>query len=119
MSRPDKQSVTTQLLSGLTDAVPWDVAMSTWWINQRDTGGLRLTSAGYQYLLENGVKHHVLDIDRKLLSQPSTLLVLDRYIDDAYFLDTKAHRLVLFGSQQAVMAELYQDMSRFLASLSS
>lgn len=118
MSHPDKTAVTLDLLSRIPDAVSLEVALTTWWINQRNTGGLRLTAVGHQYLLLNGIAHHSLDIDRELLKKPATLLTLDRHINGPYYLDTKIRRLVLFSSEQAIMAELYQDMEKFLRFLS-
>jgi hypothetical protein len=118
MSRPDKNHVTRELLAQLNLSMTFDDAMASWWLNQRDTGGLRLTNEGYQYLVGSNIPHHTMQVDRDLLKKPSTLLVLDRHINGAYYLDTKLHMLVLFDCKQAVMAELYQDMQKFLKFLS-
>lgn len=93
--------------------------MSTWWINLRDQGGLRLTPLGFKTLSED------LEIESYRFTIPvmaltaKNLLLLDKKITCPYFLErdkTQIH-IVLFGGDQAIMATLYGDVQRWLDSL--
>ena len=108
---------------------PEDRAMITWWANIRRDGGLRLTSHGYQ------IMHDVLKLESWVLDlsdgndtrssrssmTKKIILDLDRKLEWPYYLDfnarKKRRRIVFFGSREAMMAAMYGDIERWLASL--
>ena len=94
------------------------IATKTWWHNIRSTGGLRLTHAGY--LIFDRVldlAHYKFDVaDPKSLNS-DTLLEMDRKIQSPYYIMTKQmipKQIVIFGSSEAVMINLYGDFKRWL-----
>ena len=66
--------------------IDFDQAVSTWWYDSRDTGGLRLTDQGNEIFLECldlDAWHY--EIDAAVLI-PRNLLVMDRYLTCPYHL---------------------------------
>ena len=117
-----KLDIVQRLLVDIPDALrePEDRAMKTWWANIRPQGGLRLTNHGYH------IMHDVLHLEYH--SHPSRspmtkkiILDLDRKLAWPYYLDfnsrKKRRRIVFFGSREAMMAAMYGDLERWLASL--
>jgi len=106
-----------------------DQAMITWWANIRRDGGLRLTHHGYK------IMHDVLKLESWSLDladsddsrsfrsriNKRTVLDLDRKLQWPYYLDfnarKKTRRIVFFGSREAMMATMYGDLERWLASI--
>jgi hypothetical protein len=121
MSRPQKISVTKKLLEEITSPMTLEEAMATWWVNLRQSGGLRLTRSGFDYLVDNKIQCYNFDISTGLVSKPSTLLLLDRKLDCAYYfvpVDRNTSRLSMFGERSSIMASLHSDMSSFVKYLS-
>jgi hypothetical protein len=126
-----KLEIVQRLLVDIPDALrePEDRAMKTWWANIRPQGGLRLTEHGYR------IMHEVLQLESWQMdlsgtdpSHPSRsrvtkkiILDLDRKMTWPYYLDfnarKKRRRIVFFGSREAMMAAMYGDLERWLASL--
>jgi hypothetical protein len=110
---------------------PIDQAMITWWANIRDDGGLRLTHHGYRMLKDVlGMQSWVLNLGDpddtgawRAKINKRTVLALDRKLEWPYYLDFDARRrrrrIVFFGSQEAMMAQLYGDITAWLNSLGS
>jgi hypothetical protein len=104
-------------------------AMITWWANIRRDGGFRLTQHGYE------IMHDVLKLESWVLDlsdgndiqssrsriTKKIILDLDRKLEWPYYLDfntrKKRRRIVFFGSREAMMAAMYGDLERWLASL--
>ncbi len=104
-------------------------AMITWWANIRRDGGFRLTQHGY------AIMHDVLKLESWVLDlsdgndiqsshsriTKKIILDLDRKLEWPYYLDfnarKKRRRIVFFGSREAMMAAMYGDLERWLASL--
>ena len=124
-----------EIVTRLRDSIPEtqresiDQAMITWWANIRRDGGMRLTNHGYQ------IMHDVLKIEswavdlgdrddtgpfRSRMTK-KTILDLDRKLEWPYYLDfnarKKTRRIVFFGSREAMMATMYGDLERWLASI--
>ena len=101
---------------------PWTVAEAddAWWYNRRATGGFRLTDQGAEVMIEQ-LKREAYRI--KLTPDdiaPKMLLELDRKLTSPYYLMFKGHRpdwLILFGSQDATMAMLCDDLKLFVKNL--
>lgn len=63
-----------------------------WWFNfrKKDTGGLRLTEAGLDFITNHAeIKTYQIDIDKNITLTPQVLVWLDQFIDSPYFLDKK------------------------------
>ena len=98
--------------------------MRTWWANIRRDGGMRLTDLGYQILhdvlklesWELDLRDHEREVFTKRL-----ILDLDHNLEWPYFIEInmkkKRRRIVFFGSREAMMATMYGDIERWLASL--
>jgi hypothetical protein len=125
-----KLDIVQRLLADIPDALrePEDRAMKTWWANIRPQGGLRLTQHGYH------IMHEVLQLEswqmdlsddaaRALPGRMTKKIILDldRKLQWPYYLDfnvrKKKKRIVFFGSREAMMAAMYGDLERWLASL--
>ena len=126
-----KLDIVQRLLADIPDALrePEDRAMKTWWANIRPQGGLRLTQHGYH------IMHEVLQLESWQMDLSGTdpshpfrsritkkiILDLDRKMTWPYYLDfnarKKRRRIVFFGSREAMMAAMYGDLERWLASL--
>lgn len=115
----DKFEFTQEIIKQL----PYSLGISAeevyplWWKNIRADGGWRLTALGYKVLsehlnLENyTVKLDLFDLGAKLM------LALDRKLQHPYFIEVVKHvptKLVLFSSKEAVLANLYGDLEKFL-----
>lgn len=124
-----KLDIVQRLLADIPDALrePENRAMKTWWANIRPQGGLRLTNHGYH------IMHEVLQLESWQMDLSGTdpspsrmtkkiILDLDRKLAWPYYLDfnarKKRRRIVFFGSREAMMATMYGDLERWLASLS-
>jgi hypothetical protein len=123
-----KLSLTLGLLQQLPEdkQEPRDQAMKTWWVNIRPQGGLRLTEHGY-YIMHDvlELESWVLDLSDGNATQSSRItkkiiLDLDRKLEWPYYIDfnarKKRHRIVLFGSREAMMAAMYGDLEAWLRS---
>ena len=127
-----KLSITLGLLEQVPEALrePWERAMATWWVNLRPEGGMRLTRHGYDVL------HGVLGIESWTvdLAKPDqssrvwrarlpkrVILDLDRKLEWPYYLDFDARkkraRIVFFSSREAIMASIYGDIEKWLATI--
>lgn len=92
-------------------------AMVSWWVNLRESGGLRLTYHGYHTL------HNILEVESwsvdignaKQIMTKKVILDLDRKLTWPYYIDPKLKRIVFFSSREAMMATLYGDLQSWLA----
>jgi hypothetical protein len=112
---PDKQRLTQQLLTQLPedDRPSFEWALKSWWQDLRDDGGLRLSISGYDVFKFLSIEQHVFDFSRVL--SPSLLMTLNRKLDCPYYLKVgKTPKLIIFGSQQAIMYAMYGDLEKFL-----
>ena len=115
------------IVLGLQEHLPldqrqsWDQAMTTWWINIRPEGGMRLTRHGYNML--HGVlgleswEMELGDKDGNAMTK-RLILALDQKMQWPYYLDIdarkKRRRIIFFGSREAMMATMYGDLQRWL-----
>jgi len=113
----NKRTITEQLVKLIEpeDAVSVDQALKTWWRNIRPSGGMRLTDEGYRALTWADFEHWTVPVDDpKTTVTKRMLLLLDRKLKYPYYIDIKKKHLVLFGSQEAMLATLYGDLAQFL-----
>jgi hypothetical protein len=96
---------------------PVDEIYPIWWQNLRSGGGMRLTDRGYDMFCT------VLELAHYRYSLTGLdirdIINLDRKLQSPYYVEFQkrvAHSLVLFGSQEAVLINLYGDLKKFLHS---
>jgi len=122
----NKKTITDTLLKMLPESrqIDLDQAMKTWWANIRRDGGMRLTDLGYEIMHDVlKLESWALDLsDRERVIFPKRVILdLDRKLAWPYYLDVnikrKRRRIVFFGSREAMMATMYGDLQKWLASL--
>jgi len=99
-------------------------AMKTWWANIRRDGGMRLTDLGYE-IMRDVLKLESWELDlsdrERVIFTKRVILDLDRKLEWPYYIDVnmkrKRRRIVFFGSREAMMATMYGDLQKWLASL--
>ena len=115
----DKLKLTQALVANLPAefAEPVEVAVKTWWSNIRKTGGMRLTEHGfYVFSRVLDLAHYELEIN-PTPGNRRIVLTLDRKLQSPYYIriDKRIPTSVyMFGSREAVMAQLYGDLEKFL-----
>lgn len=115
----DKQRLTEVLVSQLPDGSEETVerAMNLWWYNIRRNGGLRLSELGYFNLKKIlDIESYEMAIDWATFDR-RTILALDRKLQMPYYIMVKKkipQSIVFFGSREAMLAQLYGDLNRFL-----
>jgi hypothetical protein len=118
--RSSRRQLTESLVAQLDPELGIDLltANKTWWHNIRSTGGLRLTHAGYLVfgrVLD--LAHYTFDITDPKSMTSDRLLEMDRKIQSPYYIMTKQmipKQIIIFGSAEAVMINLYGDFKRWL-----
>jgi len=115
----DKRQLTQLLIDQLPAQyrVTVDEIYPIWWQNLRSGGGMRLTDRGYDMFCA------VLELEHYRYSLTGLdirdIINLDRKLQSPYYVEFQkrvAHSLVLFGSQEAVLINLYRDLKKFLHS---
>lgn len=115
----DKLKLTETLVALLPDAYKLSVAeaRASWWYNLRNQGGLRLTQEGFETFVNVlDLEHHRVDLNPQKFDK-RLLLALDKKLQFPYFIHTEkrmARSLSLFSSREAVLANLYNDLKKFL-----
>ncbi len=115
----DKKKLTKTLVAQL-DAelgIDFEWAYKHWWYNLRNNGGMRLTSIGFESFVNSlKIEHYTFDL--KLGDLDSRLIVqLDRRLQTPYYIKAKKMipvQLIFFGSKEAVLANLYGNLKKFL-----
>jgi hypothetical protein len=116
----DKKKLTEELVNQLdTDlGITVKYAMHTWWFNLRKTGGMRLTSPGYQVFKEQlDLTHYEFAIDDPTEFTQHLILDLDRKMQMPYYIHAVKgipKKIIFFGSREAVMVNLYGNLKKFL-----
>jgi hypothetical protein len=107
-----------------------DQSKKSWWWNYRhkDSGGLRLTENGFNFIIENtDVRNYKIDFPKEQKLTPQILIYLDRFIESPYYVNKSsitvfeeraALELYLFsgdikkmGSVKALSKRLNQELS--------
>jgi hypothetical protein len=115
----NKQRLTEELVKQLDPE--WGItlkqAMRTWWFNIRKNGGMRLTAKGLDVfcnLLK--LEHYNYRIDPFDLNS-KIIIAMDRRLQHPYYIVTKKMipvQIIFFGSKEAMMANLYGDIKKFI-----
>ena len=116
----DKRKLTEELVALLPeeDRVSLKFAMSAWWFNIRRSGGMRLTSVGYSAMIDVlEMEHYSYSIDDPHIVDKHLILKLDRKMQMPYYIHAVKgipKKIIFFGSQEAVMVNLYGNLQQFL-----
>jgi len=115
----DKLKLTEILVAELPEefADTVESAKRSWWSNIRKTGGMRLTEHGF-YIFSRVLKlsHYGIDINQTPGNR-RIVLTLDRKLQSPYYIEIVKGipvKLHMFGSREAVAAQLYGDLEKFL-----
>ena len=115
----DKLKLTQALVANLPAEFtePVEVAVKTWWANIRKTGGLRLTEHGfYVFSRVLDLAHYELEIN-PTPGNRRIVLTLDRKLQSPYYIRIDKRiptGVYMFGGREAVIAQLYGDLEKFL-----
>ena len=115
----DKKKLTETLVAQLDSerSITIEHACNTWWYNLRSTGGMRLTASGldaFCNLLK--LEHYDYRIDPFDLNS-KVIIAMDRRLQQPYYIVTKKKipvQIIFFGSKEAMMANLYGDIKKFI-----
>ena len=115
----DKRKLTETLVKQLDPelGITVETALSLWWYNLRAGGGMRLTQAGYETFTRLLKLEHY-DYNLKPFDLNSKIIIaMDRRLQQPYYIVTKKMmpmQIVFFGSKEAMMANLYGDIKKFI-----
>ena len=115
----DKKKLTETLVAELPAhlGITAEDAYATWWANLRTAGGLRLTDRGYDIFCEHlDLEHHHYSLEPFRITM-THVLALDRKLQTPYYIEIEKRipvRVYMFGSREAVTAQLYGDLEKFL-----
>jgi hypothetical protein len=119
---PSRREITLAVIQDLGSDYAWDLdqAMRSGWQNQRDQGGLQLSVIGYRIFRDlAGYEAFEFAVPNAALI-PRNLILLDRRMTWPWAM-VRARgglpQMVMFSSQDAVMATLYGDLEQWLSSL--
>lgn len=115
-----------QLTQQLINLIPGDQSLTVesvlpiWWYNLRKSGGMRLTVAGYTaFAGPLDLDHYEYTITDPMSFTQQTILDLDRKLQLPYYIHIVKgipKKIVFFGSKEAMLANLYGNLSKFLNS---
>ena len=116
----DKQRLAEELVKQLDpdSGVTAKRAMHTWWFNIRKTGGMRLTTLGYQtFTNELDIARYEFAIADPLQFNQHIILDMDRKLQMPYYIHAVKgipKKVIFFGSKEAMVTNLYGDLKKFL-----
>ena len=116
----DKKKLTEQLVQQLDadSGITAKQAMNTWWFNLRKKGGLRLTKTGHDFFKQDlDLSHYEFTVDDPGNFTQHLILDLDRKMQMPYYIHAVKgvpKKVIFFGSQEAVMVNLYGDLKKFI-----
>jgi hypothetical protein len=116
----DKLKLTKKLIAELaeSDRIPVAQARVAWWYNFRNSGGMRLTSAGYRAFCEDlDITAYEYNITDPTDFNQQMILDLDRKIQTPYYIHTVKgipQKVTFFGSKEMIMIRLYGDLRQYL-----
>ena len=116
----DKKKLTEELINLLPEKDRADLTTIShaWWFNTRRNGGMRLTAVGHQAFIEQlDLEHYSYVVDNPMLFNQQTILKLDRKMQMPYYIHAVKgipKQIIFFGSKEAVMVNLYNNLQQFL-----
>jgi len=115
----DKQALTKTLVDQLDPSlgITVDTANKSWWINPRNRGGMRLTKEGHNAFTQLlNLEHYDYNVDPFDLNS-KIIVAMDRQLQQPYYIVTKKQmpvQIIFFGSKEAMMANLYGNIRKFI-----
>ena len=112
----NKRDLTQELIRAWPgDQAPTlDEALFDWYVNIRDSGGLRLTAEGFRVLSQTlEIQHWNLPVEPKTITK-RVLLDMDRKIAFPFYLNIRGKKIIFFSSREAMMATMYGDIAAWL-----
>ena len=88
--------------------------LTDWWYNTRskDTGGLRLTDAGYEVLLKIDLATYDIPYPRETPLSTQVIIYLDQFIDCPYYLTPRS--ITVTNEKKAVELSLFSgDLRKY------
>lgn len=112
-----KLIVTQEMLKTFPESDQYDLrtALIKWWINSRKTGGMRLSSAGFN-LLKN-MDYTAYQFNAKNIATSSNLIMLDQNLECPYYLDglgALESKIYVLGSKEATFIKLHGNFNSFM-----
>jgi len=116
----NKTLVTQQLIDKMAGdlQVTFEQAMKEWWVNIREDGGMRLTEMGYIAFNVMDLERWEYDLHDHKPLRPSLFLALDQKLTCPYYIGIKKNpKLILFGSKEAMLLNLYGNLDQYIGML--
>ena len=116
----NKKKLTEELVGQLDPKLGYTVkrSMHTWWFNIRNAGGMRLTNTGYHvFCNELDIAQYEFPINDPHEFNQQMVLEMDSKLQMPYYIHTVKgipKKVVFFGSQEAVMVNLYGNLKKYL-----
>ena len=96
-----------------------ELAVQDWWQDIRPNGGLRLSVYGFDVFNLLEVSRYEFEVPASMPTKPNQLITLNNKLTCPYYIKPgKKPKLILFGSQEAIMMSLYGDIEKFIRGLS-
>ena len=122
--RQSRKKLTSTLVQQLKEPTEFDDAMTTWWHNPLDSGGLRLTFYGFiAFTNDLDIEYHTWEFPNPKYLKTKMLLQLDRKLESPYYIQKTGNKekqigkLMLFGAKDMTMLTLVGDLEKFLDKL--
>lgn len=118
----NREEITKQVLSQINPEYKLDDlrnAMSTWWVNIRDSGGLGLTERGNECFMEANLERYAFKIDKPTPSLAVYAVEIDRKFPSPYHLKyiKRDRYIIVYDTRIATMVQLYGSVSEYVNSL--
>jgi hypothetical protein len=113
---PDRSEIVARVIDLAQFNLDPEEAQRRWFYDIRRKGGMRLTKVGFDALTKSGLQSWQVPVDKTVLTKKN-ILEMNRRIGWPYYITTKPFALVLFSDRDAVLANLYGDIEKWLASI--
>lgn len=114
---PARRDVVLRVVERLPTPIDLTEAEQTWFCDVRKQGGWRLTAKGFHALQTAKLDYWQIPFDIKQINK-KVVLEMHRKITWPYYLSAKPPSLILFHSNDAVMASLYGNVIAWVQSVS-
>jgi len=115
-----KLSLTRQILEKIDNPPSEEMALTIWWTNIQDSGGMGLTEDGFRVFTEQlDLEHYDWELPAQSTLGNRIVLAMDRKMEFPYYIKRPKGKktpgtIYLFGHRDAVMLNLCGDLTRFV-----
>lgn len=115
-----KLSLTKQILEKIDNPPSEEMALTVWWTNIQDTGGMGLTEEGFRIFTEElDLAHHDWELPPQSALGNRIVLAMDRKMEFPYYIKRPKGKktpgaIYLFGERDAVVINLCGSLERFV-----